>query len=246
MHKVALKCVGKKKMSHLLIDCIADTHNTHHKVNLPGGNILIHAGDSTLSGKIQEAIPFLDWFMDQNYQYRVLIPGNHDFIYERNFSLMEEECKKRNIILLNDSGIHLEGIPIWGSPITPWFYDWAFNRERGKEIKVHWDLIPKETEILVTHGPPYGILDEVKTEWGIKSQGCEELLKKINQTEIKLHVFGHIHEGQGHLFQNERLFVNASSVNEKYKPYPQRYQRIIRENGKFRSQESVARSQEKK
>lgn len=198
----------------LKIDCISDTHNQHNQLTLPGGDVLIHAGDMTLNGTSKEIFNFLEWYDNQKYNHLILIPGNHDFGFESNaWDIFAYECKKRHINLLNDSGCEVEGIRIWGSPIQPWFHDWAFNRHRGPEIKKHWDLIPENTEILVTHGPPYGILDWVKNG---ELVGCEELLAKIMKTQIKCHIFGHIHEAYGHQYKNDQLFVNASCLNEYY------------------------------
>ena len=91
--------------------------------------------------------------------------------------------------------------------------DWAFNRQKGAEINKHWKLIPKETDILITHGPPFGILDRTISNY---NAGCEMLLKKVNQIKPKLHVFGHIHEGYGMVEKDKTFFANASSVNLNY------------------------------
>jgi len=221
-------------MVKLIIDCISDTHCKHAKIKLPGGDILIHSGDATSRGDLSETLNFLDWFGDQDYSYRVLVPGNHDFIFEQNPALMADECKVRGIILLNDSGTAMAGLNVWGSAITPWFYDWAFNRQRGAEIKKHWDLIPNSTDILVTHGPPYRILDEVPNGGGsYKHVGCEDLLTKICETTVKLHVFGHIHEGAGVKDFDGRTFVNASSLNGRYDFKTPGYRRIIKEESSY-------------
>lgn len=221
-------------MSKLYIDCISDTHNQHKKIKLPGGDILIHSGDVSGRGHSGEILPFLDWFADQDYSYHVLIPGNHDFGFEKEPARYAQECKDRGIILLNDSGIEIEGIKFWGSPIQPWFFDWAFNRHRGDDIKKHWDLIPSDTEVLVTHGPPHQILDAVPRSGGsYEYVGCQDLLAKIYQTQIKLHVFGHIHEGAGVKFYDGRTYVNASSLTGRYEFVGPGYRRIIRENGSY-------------
>ena len=164
----------------LIIDCISDTHGYHGKIDLPGGDILIHSGDCSSEGDLEEVLVFLDWFKAQKYSHRLLIPGNHDSIFELIPDLMEEECKRRHILLLNDSGCEIEGMKIWGSPVQPTFFDMAFNRNRGPDIKKHWDLIPNNTEILITHGPPYGIRDEVFGPNDFKKNvGCKDLYQKI-------------------------------------------------------------------
>lgn len=224
-------------MNKLIIDAISDTHNRHKSFKLPGGDILIHSGDCTGSGTVSEVMAFLSWFADQDYSHLILVPGNHDWLFELNPSLCAEECKNRGIILLNDSGVEIEGIKIWGSPITPWFYDWAFNRHRTKEeaeklggpfIKDHWDLIPADTDILVTHGPPHGILDYVpRSTGGFEEVGCRELLARIYETKVKLHIFGHIHYAAGHKYLDGRTYVNASALNEQYSPTTGNPKRII-------------------
>ena len=192
---------------------IADTHGKHKELILPAGDVLIHAGDVSMKGTESEIIDFLDWFKDQAHMYKILIAGNHDFYFERE---TEEDIRKilpKNIIYLNDSGTSINKINIWGSPITPWFFNWAFNRHRGEPIKRHWDLIPSDTDILVTHGPVFRILDKT-----IKGQytGCEDLLNKVNKIQPKVHICGHIHEAYGTLDRSRTKFINASVLNDRY------------------------------
>lgn len=201
---------------------------------MPGGDLLIHAGDVSMMGTREEVFPFLDWFAKQNYAHLILIPGNHDWLFEKQPALMAHECRDRGIILLNDSGVTIEGISIWGSPVQPWFQNWAFNRERGQEIRRHWDLIPLNTEMLITHGPAYGILDFVP-QYGVdKHCGCQDLLDRIQETQIKLHICGHIHYSKGFSEQLGRLWVNASTVDEAYKPTNKNPMKIIRVSGHYK------------
>lgn len=218
-------------MSKLIIDILSDTHNQHKKFICTGGDILIHAGDATLGGKHHEICHFLDWYAKQKYDHLIFVAGNHDWGFEKEPNLMKEECDNRNIILLNDSGVIITSgsmeIKMWGSPVQPWFHSWAFNRDRGEDIKRHWDLIPDDTEILITHGPPYGILDHViRTNERV---GCYDLLDKILKTQVKLHTFGHIHEARGNVFAYSKQFINASSLNGMYYPYGNKPIRVIRE-----------------
>lgn len=218
----------------LTIDCISDTHSQHRKIRLPGGDILIHAGDCCSAGELEDALEFLDWYRKQPYKHRLLIAGNNDFIFELIPEQMEEQCKMRQITLLNDSGCEIEGIKIWGSPVQPWFCDRAFNRHRGPEIRKHWDLIPQDTEILITHGPPYKIRDEVASRDGSKKHlGCEDLYNKIMQTRIKLHVFGHIHSGAGYAYLNGRTYVNASTLAESDKFKAPGYIRVVQQESRY-------------
>ena len=196
------------------IICLSDTHNKHQKLSIPECDILIHAGDFTQKGKPKEATNFLNWFSQQPARYKIFIAGNHDFCLEdQQRSFYEQEAKKLGLIYLNDSDVMIEGLHIWGSPITPWFHDWAFNRHRGEEIRKHWDLIPSSTNILITHGPPMNVLD--KTWRGLRV-GFEELSKILFDekkfSHLKLHVFGHIHEDRGMETIGQVKFINASSV----------------------------------
>jgi len=193
--------------------CISDTHGKHKKLTLPEADMIIHAGDISGKGEAWQIREFFEWFSALPYRYKILIAGNHDFLAEREPHTFQKLIPE-NCIYLNDSGIEIEGIKIWGSPITPWFHNWAFNRQRGEEIARHWELIPSDTDILITHGPPMGVLD--KTLLG-KRVGCEELLKKVEQIKPKLHIFGHIHEDYGVLpIKNSTTFINASSLDAAY------------------------------
>jgi Icc-related predicted phosphoesterase len=109
--------------------------------------------------------------------------------------------------------VQIEGCTIWGSAITPWFFNWAFNRKRGNDINKHWKLIPSDTQLLITHGPAYGILDAVENE---KHVGCVDLLKKVKEVMPKVHITGHIHEAYGRVKIGDTLFINASVLNEAY------------------------------
>ena len=192
---------------------ISDTHGLHNQLKLKGGDILIHAGDVTARGTEEEVVLFLKWFEAQPYNYKIFIAGNHDWFFERESAEYIETLFPNDVIYLNDSGVCIDGFNIWGSPIQPTFFNWAFNRERGLEIDSHWQLIPKNTDILITHGPPFGILD--KTTRG-EAVGCEMLLQKNNLIKPKLHVFGHIHEGYGLLEKGNTIFINASVLDVNY------------------------------
>ena len=192
---------------------ISDTHCRHHNLKLPKGDVLLHAGDLSYRGKKEEILDFLGWFSKQKFNYKIFIAGNHDFYFEKTKSSELEEVIPKDIIYLQDSGTTIEGIKIWGSPITPWFFNWAFNRHRGQEIKKHWDLIPQGTDILLTHGPVLGILDMVINEQNV---GCKDLLDKVKEVKPKFHVCGHIHEAYGNVKRSGIRFINCCVLNETY------------------------------
>jgi Icc-related predicted phosphoesterase len=197
----------------LKFTAISDTHGKHPALHLPHGDVLIHAGDVSMKGGRQETADFLDWFAKQDFRYKILVAGNHDFFFERSTEAEIREVLPEGIIYLNDSGAIINGLHIWGSPITPWFFNWAFNRHRGEPIKRHWELIPADTDILITHGPVYGNLD--KTNDGVHA-GCCDLSEKVLAIKPKAHICGHIHEAYGTLQKEGTLFMNASVLNERY------------------------------
>ncbi len=194
--------------------CISDTHNQHKDLHLPPGDILIHAGDFTEAGSKQETIAFLDWFSSQNYRWKIFIAGNHDFYLEKLSAAEKEDLIPEDVIYLEDSGFTIKGCKFWGSPVTPGDGTWAFNRERGDDIKSHWDLVPQDTQVLITHTPPFGIKDQLDNKRQI---GCEELSKKLEIIKPKFHVFGHIHNTYGLTHRNPTSYLNASCLDNKYR-----------------------------
>ena len=192
---------------------ISDTHTKHDQLKLPPTDILIHAGDVSSRGTKAEIIDFLNWLEKQKATHKIFIAGNHDFFFENESPEEINALIPKNITYLNDSGITINGLNIWGSPVSPWFHDWAFNRQRGEDINKHWKLIPENTDILITHGPAYGILDRTI---GNELVGCEDLLKRVQAIKPKLFVFGHIHEAYGMKQVEGTDFINASVLNVKY------------------------------
>ena len=193
---------------------ISDTHGQHRKLkNLPKGDIIIHGGDVSKMGRDHEVEDFIHWFLRLDYAHKIFIAGNHDFCFEDYSMDFVQKKLTSNCHYLCNSGVEIERIKIWGTPITPTFFNWAFNEDRGKPIQKYWKKIPKNTDILITHGPPNGILD--KTTSNINA-GCEDLLKTVNKLKPKFHLFGHIHEAYGKETINETTFINGSLLDEKY------------------------------
>jgi Icc-related predicted phosphoesterase len=196
------------------ITFISDTHNKHDQVQTGCGDILIHCGDFTKKGSLEDVTSFAHFMKKQQFKYKIVIAGNHDFCFEdERKSAAEALLREHEIMYLNDSGVQIEGMNIWGSPIQPEFYDWAFNRQRGADIKKHWDLIPGDTDILLTHGPPWGILDRCVSG---AHAGCEDLLKVVKRIRPKIHAFGHIHEAYGQKETDGTHFINACMLNLRY------------------------------
>jgi len=187
---------------------ISDTHGLHRKVEVPGGDLLIHAGDFTLNSKPPAVLHDFDaWLGSLPHRHKVVIPGNHEFILEepRNRGAIT------NAILLVDSSVEIEGLRIWGSPVTP-LYGGAFGKSIPEDRKRHWAQIPEGLDILITHGPPFAILDHGGSEE--RREGCPQLLEAVFRALPCVHVFGHIHVGYGTLRTSHTLFVNASLLGE--------------------------------
>jgi len=208
------------------VTLISDTHTKHRycEADLPGGDLLIHAGDFMNGGyHKREATEFFDWFSSiKGYDKKVFIAGNHDRIIENDptWSLLTI-ADYSNIIYLQDEGFALYDMDedsstrIYGSPWQPDFNMWAFNLPRnGEEMKQHWDAIPEDTDILITHGPPFGYLD-IPGGQSIRV-GCEMLRYRVDELKPKIHVFGHVHGGYGYYFNGHTHFFNASVLNERY------------------------------
>lgn len=200
------------------IVCVSDTH-LRHDFKVPDGDLLIHAGDLTMKGDRTETERALLWLASLPHRHKVFIAGNHDFYFQSHPAEARALIQTKvdaGLVYLQDSEATVGGLRIYGSPWQPWFYDWAFNLKRGPEIREKWRLIPEGLDILVTHGPPHGILD-----WNSDGRrvGCEELLKAIEEKTPRYHIFGHIHEASGTSFASHRTkFVNACICDKDYKP----------------------------
>lgn len=209
---------------------------------------IVFCGDLSSRGGPMETKRFLDWYSEfvPGVQ-KFFIAGNHDFFLDTSYTsrrspvrhaVSPERIKIRedevvellnnypDLIYLNDSGFEFQGVKFWGSPVSPYFHDWAFNR-REDEIGAHWDLIPEDTDVLIVHTPPFEILDRLAPKFqaidGRTHVGCPLLRKRIEEVKPKVVGFGHIHEAYGVYppvsdIEYETVFVNASCLNENYTP----------------------------
>lgn len=198
------------------IVCVSDTHLqiSPTKFKLPRGDVLVHAGDATSAGTLTQLATFLDWMSAQPFDHKVFVAGNHDWIFQKDRSLAANLVKSAGIHYLEDSEVTIQGVKFWGSPWQPFFQNWAFNLADPAERKMHWDMIPLDTDVLVTHSPPFGICDTVSDGYSV---GCEELLSAVNRVEPTVHIFGHIHESHGLQNINGTTFVNAAICDGRYR-----------------------------
>jgi Icc-related predicted phosphoesterase len=185
---------------------LSDTHGLHASLQVPLGEILLFAGDMCGRGRLEEVREFGSWLAALPHKHKIVIAGNHDWPFERE----PEEARKAlgDVIYLQDQQVTIEGFKIYGSPWQPEFGRWAFNLKRGEELREVWSKIPTDTDILLTHGPPYGTLDRT---YDRRLVGCDDLRARLaDLTELKAHIFGHIHESYGRGEKDDCLFYNAS------------------------------------
>lgn len=183
-----------------------DTHELHREVEMPPGDILICVGDFTMFSKRLSAIKdFNAWLGELPHRHKIVVPGNHEFFLE---SDPERRSLLENANVLIDESIEIEGLSIFGSPTTP-LYGAAFGKSSAEDRERHWRRIPNDTHLLVTHGPPFGILDVSPSEPG--RMGDPELGNRIKELPfIKLHAFGHIHGAYGLVEQEGVIFANVA------------------------------------
>lgn len=156
----------------------------------------------------------------------VVIAGNHDLRLDATFPdiastfpSLPEQCRKMldlpGVHYLQDEALALEGITFYGSPWTTRFYDWGFQIDSKAHDEHLWSLIPERVDVLVTHGPPFGIGDLTEDR---RSTGSHGLMEAVERVKPRVHAFGHIHHGYGMAVKGPTLFLNASTCTEEYKP----------------------------
>ena len=189
---------------------LSDTHAAEPET-LPQGDLLIHSGDADIINDYYLA-RMIDWFDWATPRFRlgsIFVPGNHDRLVQLDTTHVRNNLNTR--ILINES-IRLEGFHIWGSPYTPTFMNWWFMKDRGQPLREHWAQIPPSTNILITHGPPFGILDKGGCR-PYNNLGDEQLKERLTDINPTLHLFGHIHESYGTTQTPETRFYNAALEN---------------------------------
>jgi Icc-related predicted phosphoesterase len=185
---------------------LSDTHSCHYSLQkLPAADVIIHSGDVSLAGTSEEVIDFMDWFGELDYKYKIFIAGNHDECLDGKHRGVIQMCLPDKCFYLYNSGIEIEGIKFWGVP----FFMSDDIKDQSPQIMAQ---IPADIDVLITHRPPYGILDIA----GNITYGCPYLLQSILRIKPQYHLFGHIHDAYGIEKSNHTIFVNASLMNENY------------------------------
>ncbi len=236
---------------------LSDTHNKHNQVEKTECDLIAHTGDFSSIGSKEQVLAFLKWFSRYPSTYKIFIAGNHDISFDANKfkdkqkpewlqeALSDFQKYDALNFYLENSGCEIEGLKFWGSPVTPRFGHprWAFNEDRGWNIRQVWNEIPDDTDVLLTHGPPAGILDYVpfkeKYEEGCThylpggNRGCVDLRDRVLWIEPRYHLFGHIHEEYGYRDRGSgsTTYLNGSLVDMHYnlvnEPHKIQYERIL-------------------
>lgn len=208
---------------------ISDTHSKHRAIDVPDADILVHCGDYTFAGTIPEVNDFLLWFSKLPHNHKIFVNGNHEVGFYRNIPLYRQLIPK-SIIYLENEEVNVEGLKFYGSPYTKEFGSWAYMYYTDEEAKTLWDAIPDDTDILVTHQPPYKIHDGAPYMQGREGlfvpcldeegdpAGCKVLRERVRIVKPKVHSFGHIHEGSNYSVIEDTVFINAAVCDGKYKP----------------------------
>jgi predicted phosphohydrolase len=190
----------------VLLGLTSDTHQAHQSLEVPPCDVLVHAGDfSRRRGDRHEASAFLQWFSRQPAAHRVLVAGNHDCVAEEDATWFRAACLGAQVTYLEDDGVVIDGVSFWGSPVTPAYDGLAFNRTPGAALGAHWALIPHGLDVLITHGPPAGVLDLFHGA----SIGCAQLREAVRAKRPRFHLFGHVHDGRGEATIEGVRFVNG-------------------------------------
>ncbi|MBF6598498.1 MAG: metallophosphatase domain-containing protein [Fermentimonas sp.] len=186
---------------------LSDTHNLHRQLsNMPAADIIVHSGDISFAGTGEEVLDFIEWFGNLDYKYKIFIAGNHDLALERKAPERIQRFLPQNCYYLCNSGVTINGINFWGVPFF-------FSEELEENYRQELNLIPDNTDILITHRPPHGLLDNSSNF----SYGCPHLLQKVAEIRPQYHLFGHIHDAYGIVKQVPTTFANAAVVDTQYR-----------------------------
>lgn len=209
---------------------LSDTHGMHQRVTVPWGDVLIYCGDYTSHQSFQELQAFNDWMSELPHKHKLFVAGNHDLCFEKQPCLAKETLSSCTV--LHNESVTIEEVTFYGSSIQPVFCNWAFNIPDDKR-KAYWDAMPDGIDVLITHCPPHGILDEVRSiYWGgtgeqviTENVGDKLLADRVKEIEPKMHFFGHIHSARGvkDTFKStdtglevSTIFINCSVLDDRY------------------------------
>jgi Icc-related predicted phosphoesterase len=210
-----LEDAGTAAQLKVSIAVMADTHGYTLR-DVPIADVVIHSGDACAKGTIEEFRKFSEWFDSLPHRHKIFVPGNHDRCVEVDPRTAERLMP--NVTFLTGRSVEVAGLTIWGGPWTPGDGRWAYNSRSAVEARDLWGAIESRVDVVVTHGPPRGILDGFTHGWRPMRAGCRELRRAIVANRPQLHVFGHIHEcgGRSRVVRGVR-YLNAAVVDSKYR-----------------------------
>jgi Icc-related predicted phosphoesterase len=193
----------RSQMTSLCI--ISDTHRKHREVTIPDCDILIHCGDfcSFQCADLRTLDDADSWFAESPAKHVVCIGGNHDFL------LQSREFRFAHAQFLEDTLVEVAGLSIYGSPWCPDLAGFAYHATSA-ELLERWRQIPMGVDILITHTPPFGLLDLPTS--GAIHLGCPLLREELDRIRPRVHVFGHVHASHGMYQTPETHYINAAVV----------------------------------
>lgn len=203
---------------------LSDTHAMEKHIKIPENiDIVIHAGDASNYREVhynnEETQNFIEWYKNLNIPFKLFTPGNHDVLYERKL-VNGGDLAKEGITYVEHATVNVLGLKIFMSPYTPAFGEgWVFNKKREK-LHDYWQEIPEDCDIVITHGPPHGILDLSEDRQGrLEHCGCKALMKRLDIIKPLIYSSGHIHDCQlnrnaGVYINENTTFINGSCVRD--------------------------------
>lgn len=201
----------------LRIVAMSDSHNQHRRLPapVPDGDVFVHAGDFGCTGRETDVRDFGAWVRTLPHRHKIVVAGNHDVSHDRDAAAARTWIGD-GFTYLQEAGVEVDGLVFWGSPYTPAYAGWAFGLPHGEGMRRAWDRIPPRVDVLITHGPPHGVLDLSTGNLGPAGThvGCEELRRAVDRVRPRLHVFGHVHGNPGDVVVGPTRFVNVAVVDD--------------------------------
>jgi len=234
---------------------ISDTHTKHAQLTIPECDVLVHCGDFTWGGKFPETWEFVHWLEQQPATHKIVIAGNHELTFDHTARGYDPKVRAilsqhtdESIHYLEDQSVTIDGIKFYGTPWTPWFFDWAFNGitdpdipfRRGVNLTDVYSQTPEDVQVLICHGPAYNLCDQ--SDRGDTRTGSVEMRKLTSEKLIQLQLYlcGHIHEARGmEVADGGVTYINASSLGRDYETISPPVVVQLDDNGRVDSVEGV-------
>lgn len=192
---------------------VSDSHWKLDKLEVPAGDVFVFAGDwSVTNGGITDVLKFSNFVKGLKHKHKIIIAGNHDWSAQNEPTIVKQMFKEAGAAYLQDEPLVIKGVKFWGSPWSPEFMNWAFMKPEY-ELKKVYNRIDPDTDVLITHSPPYGILDRLPSFENVGSQALEEAVHRVKPS---YHIFGHIHCGYGVEYSDATIFYNVAVCNDDY------------------------------